>query len=539
MSGKASAGGKPEPFISVEDISLRIHDGRASKPIRWEILNGQQWAVIGPNGSGKSSLVEAIGGQVPVAAGRISYHFLGNGASRDLWERGASPHDHIAYVAFAQKAVFGHDNPFHQARWNRGVSQCACPISELLSEHRVRQINPYVVVEGKSAPSNFVAKREEIVELLGMEALLTRDIQEVSDGERRKVQLARALLRSPQLLILDNPFTGLDADFRVRLKQIIGWLMEDEMRILLVTNGRDELPPGITHILRMEHGGVIAQGPKEEILHDLSAHGEVDLGQPNTPGLSCAEEPRQEIRAQEDRILVHMDNVSVSYDSVQILHGINWTVQRGENWALLGPNGAGKTTLLSLILGDNPHAYANDITLFGKRRGSSETIWDIKKQIGWVAPELHLYYPKHAPCSDVVCSGFFASIGRYHRCSPQQREMAQWWLQRLGMVQYLDVSFGGISEGEQRLILIARALVKHPALLILDEPCQGLDAANRDRVLGIVEALGNHADTSVIYVTHDQGALPRNISHMLKLDRGRVANRMKVDRADERRFSHG
>jgi molybdate transport system ATP-binding protein len=539
MNGTASAGGKPEPFISVEDISLRMHGGRASKSICWEILNDQQWAVIGPNGSGKSSLVKAIGGQVPVAAGRISYHFLGNGASRDLWERGASPHDRIAYVAFAQKAVLARDSAYHQARWNRGVSQCTCPVSELLSERRVRQINPYVVVEEQPAPSNFTAKREEIVELLGMEALLTRDIQEISDGERRKVQLAMALLRSPQLLILDNPFTGLDAAFRARLTQIIGRLMEDKMLILLVTNGRDELPPGITHILRMEHGGVVAQGPKEKILRDLSARGEVDLGQMEAPGLPWAEEQEPEIRAEEDRILVHMDNVSVSYDGVQILHGINWTVQRGENWALLGPNGAGKTTLLSLILGDNPHAYANDITLFGKRRGSGESIWDIKKQIGWVAPELHLYYLKHVPCSDVVCSGFFASMGRYHRCSPQQREMARWWLQRLGMVQYLDMPFGGISEGEQRMVLIARALVKHPALLILDEPCQGLDAGNRDRVLGIVEAVGNDTDTSVIYVTHDQGALPRNISHVLKLDRGRVANRMKVDRVEERRFSYG
>ena len=540
MSGTASVVRKPKPFISVEDVSLRTRDGRPSKPIRWEILSDQQWAIIGPNGSGKSNLVKAIGGQVRVAAGRISYHFLRNGASPDLWERGASPHDYIAYVAFDQRPAWGYDSAYHQARWNRGVvSQGACSVSELLSDRRVWQINPYLVVEAQHAVPGFAAKREEIVALLGMEALLTRDIQQISDGERRKVQLARALLRSPKLLILDNPFTGLDADFRARLRDIIGRLMEDEMRILLVTHGRDELPPGITHILRLEPGGIVAQGPKEEILDDFSARGEVDPGQPRAPGLPWVEEEWPEIRTEEDQVLVHMDNVNVSYDGVQILQGINWTVRRGENWALLGPNGAGKTTLLSLILGDNPHAYANDITLFGKRRGSGESIWDIKQQIGWVAPELHLYYPKHVPCFDVVCSGFFASIGRYHRCSLQQRETARSWLQRLGMAQYLDVPFGGISEGEQRLILIARALVKHPTLLILDEPCQGLDGGNCDRVLRMVEAIGNHADTGVIYVTHHQDALPRNISHVLKLDGGRVAGRMKVDGSEERRFFYG
>jgi molybdate transport system ATP-binding protein len=403
----------------------------------------------------------------------------------------------------------------------------------------VKQLNPYQVVEGVPDPSKFAAQREEVVELLGIEALLEKDLQQISNGERRKVLLARALLKSPKLLILDNPFTGLDAGFRDRLERIIGHLIDGELRIILVTNGRDELPPGVTHVLLMNHHGVAAQGPKEAILRGLSGHQLVIPGLSERAELPALMEEQEGAAGEQSQVLVHMEKVSVSYNGAQILTEVDWTVRTGEHWALLGPNGAGKTTLLSLILGDNPHAYANDITLFGKRRGSGESIWDIKRQIGWVAPELHLYYPKNIPCLDLVCSGFFDSVGRYHKCSADQNKMAMGWLQRLRMQQCADRSFGGLSEGEQRMILIARALVKHPALLILDEPCQGLDAANRDRVLQAVETIGDHTGATIIYVTHQGDALPSIITHMLRLDRGRVAGRVEVDNTDNWRVSHG
>jgi molybdate transport system ATP-binding protein len=538
VSDMASSGRDPKPFISVEDVSLRLGDGKTFERIHWEILTNQQWAVIGPNGSGKSSLMKAICGQVPVSTGNITYHFVQNGASRECRNRRVSPHDQIAYVAFdSQRMVAEHDSPYHQARWNRGVSNFTWSVSEYLSERHVKKINPYVIVEEQPDPSEFMAITDKVVELLGIEELLTKDIQQISNGERRKVLLARALLRSPQLLVLDNPFTGLDAGFRVRLERIISCLMRDDMRIILVTNGRDEIPPGITHILLMEHNGIVAQGPRETIVRDLHARQKVGLAHSETFAQLVDREQQPVGMAEEDQILVHMDNVSVSYDGVQILKQISWSVRKGENWALLGPNGAGKTTLLSLILGDNPHAYANDITLFGKRRGSGESIWDIKKRIGWVAPELHLYYPKHVSCFDVVCSGFFDSMGRYHRCSAKHREAAMSWLQLFGMLQYADMAFGLLSEGEQRMILMARALVKEPGLLVMDEPCQGLDAGNRDRVLRMIEVMGDHTNASILYVTHHGDALPRSITHVLRLEKGRIVSVEKVAKSEMRRVS--
>ena len=512
MSEQAASCGGAKPFLSLEDVCLRVRGGEVFRQLHWEILSDQQWAVVGPNGSGKSSLMKAICGQAPVASGKIAYHFVHNGASQGHWHHGRLPQDQIAYVAFdLQKTAWGQDSAYHQARWNRGVSSETQSVSEYLSERQVSRINPYQIVEEQTDPAKFLVRREKVIELLGLDGLLKRDIGQVSNGERRKVLLARALLRNPRLLILENPFTGLDVAFRAKLKQIISGLMRDEMRVILVMNDRDDIPPGITHILLLDEGGVVAQGSKEMILDRSPARGEAVLERPAAPAPWDGEDQQPEDEVDDSQVVVGMENVSVSYAGVPILKEINWTVRKGEKWALLGPNGAGKTTLLSLILGDNPHAYAHDITLFGIRRGSGESIWDIKRHIGWVAPELHLYYPKNVTCHDVVCSGFFSFVGRHRRCSSQQQEIARGWLHRLELLQHADVAFGGISEGEQRMILIARALVKDPELLVLDEPCQGLDAGNRNRVLRMVEAIGNDLETTIVYVTHHRDALPKVI----------------------------
>jgi molybdate transport system ATP-binding protein len=220
-----------------------------------------------------------------------------------------------------------------------------------------------------------------------------------------------------------------------------------------------------------------------------------------------------------------MSQVNVSYNGVRILRNVDWTVRRGEHWALLGANGAGKTTLLSLILGDHPQVYANDVRLFGQRRGSGESIWEIKQRIGWVAPELHLHYPRDVTGQQVVCSGFYDSIGLYRCSTAREKREAQAWMSHLGLSGIRDKPFARLSEGQQRLVLLARALVKTPELLILDEPCQGLDAANRARVRQTIEAVGRQLDTSVVYVTHNPDELPRIITHVLRLERGRIAAR--------------
>jgi len=217
--------------------------------------------------------------------------------------------------------------------------------------------------------------------------------------------------------------------------------------------------------------------------------------------------------------LVEMKNIHVAYGDRVVLQDLNWTVQRGEHWAVVGPNGSGKTTLLGLITGENLQVYANEVSLFGKRRGEGESIWEIRRRIGVVSPELQLQYRRPVPVRDVVLSGFFDSIGLYRRPRPKQEAIADRWLEYLGMAEMAMRPFTRLSYGEKRLALIARAMVKSPELLILDEPCQGLDRSIREMVLALMESIGKRTSTGLIYITHHKEEMIPCTRHILRLEK--------------------
>lgn len=224
---------------------------------------------------------------------------------------------------------------------------------------------------------------------------------------------------------------------------------------------------------------------------------------------------RQALPDGEPRIVLN-DGV-VSYNDRPILHHLSWRVNPGEHWQIVGPNGAGKSTLLSLITGDHPQGYSNDLTLFGRRRGSGETIWDIKKHIGYVSSSLHLDYRVSTTVRNVILSGYFDSIGIYQAVSDRQRKLAQQWLDILGIdKRTADAPFHSLSWGQQRLALIVRALVKHPTVLILDEPLQGLDPLNRQLVRRFVDVLIRQGETQLLFVSHHAEDAPACITHRLE-----------------------
>jgi molybdate transport system ATP-binding protein len=455
----------------------------------WEIKSGENWAILGPNGSGKSALAGAVRGDIPHVRGNLTRHDRSAEGSR------------IGYVSFElQEELLAREERREEARSfsGRGHDLTA---GELLREN-----------DGDPA----TLKR--IVDTLGLHPLLGHGFRTLSNGEIRKLLIARALLPSPRLLILDDPFAGLDAGSRRSLAVAITKLMGEGTQILLVAQRPEELIPGISHVLLIRNGRVAQAGKREDVLTPARMRLFQGKGKPlpalHTPTGNTGKAPRP-VGDQ----LVEMRNVRVAYGEAIVLDGLNWTVRHGENWAVVGPNGSGKSTLLSLITGDNLQVYANEVYLFGHKRGEGESIWTIRQRIGVVSPELQLRYRKPGSVREVVLSGFFDSIGLYRSPDMEQEKLADEWLNILGMQDRADRPFSSLSYGEKRLALIVRAMVKSPELLILDEPCQGLDGANREKVLSLMEGIGEGTETGLIYVTHHQEEMIPCIHHILRLEK--------------------
>ncbi|PID46338.1 MAG: molybdenum ABC transporter ATP-binding protein [Proteobacteria bacterium] len=355
----------------------------------------------------------------------------------------------------------------------------------------------------------------ELAELFGLGNLLDRAFRKLSTGESRKMMLVRALANQPELLVLDEPFDGLDVDMYAQLQSYLSQL-SNTVPMVIVLNRLDECPDFITDIAYVENGELhhrikrndeTAYAELYQLLHLKTTDLEVPAADPENaiPALDAGEP------------LVHLTNASIRYADTVIFEGLNWTIQPNEHWQLSGPNGSGKTGLLSLITGDHPQCYTNDIFVFGFQRGSGESIWQIKQFIGYVSTALQWEYRVSISLRNVIISGFYDSIGLYSKATERQKQIADEWLALLGMADRADYPFNKLSYGDQRLLLIARAMVKHPPLLILDEPCLGLDDMNRQLVLALIEKICASTETSVLYVNHHPEDKIKGIERHLSL----------------------
>ena len=478
--------------IEIRNVVTRLPELRFEEPVNWQIDEGQQWAVIGPNGAGKTLIADILQRKFALKEGEVRWGYEGSAS------------DGVKSIAFKDiYSLADCRNSYYQQRWHSTESDEMPTVAELLGEHAEEE--------------DF----HQILSLFGIEEFLPKKFIFLSSGELRKFLVIRTLLKRPRVLILDNPFIGLDAPSRAVLVDMLQRMTHLEgVQVILLLSNPEEIPEMITHVLPVKQRRCLPTCTREEFLQ----HSQLIAELFPTEGVNAVErvapivlplaEPKEPATHE---VTFRMEHVSINYGNRTILKDLDWEVKNGEKWALFGPNGAGKSTLLSLIYADNPQSYANTLYLFDRKRGSGESIWDIKKRIGYVSPEMHLFYMENVPTLRIVGSGFFDSIGLYRKCTEEQEKIALAWMHLLGIEELKERSFLTLSSGEQRLALLARAFVKDPDLIILDEPLHGLDVSNKKRAAAIIEQFCARPGKTLIYVTHYPQELPACVNKQFEL----------------------
>ena len=457
-------------MIEFKNLSIYYHGHKLLSGVNWQLADGESVSVLGGNGSGKSSICRALQGQADYRG--------------DLLFSGLDRQD-IAVVSYEEyKALMDWDNRFDDSECVEGGKDFGRSVFDILS---------------KSCDDEEEIGR--ILERFSMSQTRNTGLRYISSGESRKLVLARALLQKPKLLILDSPFDALDKESTAELKELIAELLAQGQQIILFIRSEEEAFEGFDKEYSLDQG-------QFSIKETLLSHERKDFTLPESLLYKA------ELLGED---LVSMKGVKVSYQGREILSDVNWQLKQGEHWRLSGANGCGKSTLLSLVTGDNSQAYGQDLYLFGRKRGTGESIWDIKKNIALVNTEIQQKLQQRIKAFEVVVSGFFDSIGLFEAYNQDHKIMAEAWMDLLEIEDLHEKYFHELSFGEQRLLLIARALVKKPKLLILDEPCQGIDDFHRESILRLLEAVVKASDVTLLYVSHVDEAELSFIDHEMKL----------------------
>lgn len=490
-----------QKIIEIHKGVTRMPEWRMAEPVDFETFDGEHIAVVGPNGSGKSMFIDIVIGRHPLLMTDPVYDFTPS--KKKLVS------ENIKYITFRDSYGESDGAYYLQQRWN---------------QHDIDENTPTVGKQLEEAYNlvgeDTIERRElqkHLYELFNMKNLLDKYIILLSSGELRKFQLAKTLLSDPRVLIMDNPFIGLDPQTRDQLKDLLKTLSNERaLQIILVLSKVDDIPDFITHIVEIKNMKVFPKITKEVYMKSRDVFPSYVLTKEKRQEIINLQYNNKEYNADE---VVKMNRVSIKYGKRTILKELDWIVKNGERWALSGQNGAGKSTLLSLVCADNPQSYACDISLFGNQRGSGESVWDIKKHIGYVSPEMHRAYQKDLPAIRIVASGLKDSVGLYMKPDEAEYEKCKWWMNIFGLDGLENRTFLKLSSGEQRLVLLARAFVKDPELLILDEPLHGLDNINRLMVKDIIETFCMRKNKTLIMVTHYKEELPNCITDSIFLQR--------------------
>lgn len=445
-------------------------------------------AVIGPNGSGKTSLAKVL---------ESGWNFMTNSIKACDGRRLS-----IKRVEFSDiHSLSAYKGEYYQQRFESTSNDEIPTVGDLLGD----RLN--------------TPEWQDASQTLGIAHFTHKRLNFLSSGELRKLLIANIMFEKPDLLILDNPYIGLDAPSRQVLDEALLSMREKGMSILLLISSPYDISKAVSSVIQIQNMTISlpTQRTEDVSLADfrlLFSH-LFDFDAIDCPASAPATAPNSDYEP-----IVELRNCRVKYGDNTIISDVSWTIRRGECWALSGPNGAGKSTLLSLINADNPQSYSNEIYLFGRRRGTGESIWDIKRRIGYISPERHLYFNAFNDTAfDVVAGGLKEAVEKFRPLSTEELETVGMWLKTLKIDHLASRRFTTLSFGEQRLALLGRTLIKNPDLLILDEPLHGLDIAHKQRVNSLIENMVNHKGSTLIYVSHYEAEIPRCVTHRMKLQK--------------------
>lgn len=482
-----------KPLVVVKDANCRLGRDKVLRIGEFSIRLGEQWCIYGGNGAGKSLLAELISGRRRESASYVHY-------PNDL-----KPVSDIHIVSFEeQQRLWQVDNRLDMSEFSDRAEDKGTTVAMLIQSSRASGC-----VDGELYQS--------LIGTLGLAPFIDQGIRFLSSGQVRKALIARALYAFRegfgQLIILDDPLETVDLASKQKIEDCIESMRSSANCIVQLCRRQQDIFSGCTHLAVMESLSLVAQGECSTIKKGEAYARASSVPRPvflpvATPSLITAEDDQRSP-------LIELNSVDAGYSDKQILNKFSWRMMPGDHVLIEGPNGCGKSTLLSLINGENHKAYGQDVSLFGKRKGSGETIWELKAKFGVVSNELHNKYQKGWRLLDVVVSGFFDSVGLYDDSGGQQVVEGKRWLSLVGLEKDEGRYYHELSFGQQRLALLARAMVKEPRILILDEPCVGLDDFYRAHILQLLDEIVRVTTTQLIYVSHVAAERPQCLNTSL------------------------
>jgi len=480
----------PNPIlIQLSSAQVHFRGENLGEGLHFTWKQGEHWAVYGDSGKSLTGLLETLLGKTLLSQGHLLTPFADEYvAKQNLAGQVHSFRDLIALVSqdYPIRNKAGLQNFYYQQRFNSADVHDTITVGSYLHSIPAMRKGPWTP--------------EKVAQLLRLNHLLDASLLMLSNGETRRLSLAVGLLRQPLLYLMDQPLTGLDQESRAAFGDFLAACIHANIHVLLTTTSA-EIPAQITHIAYLKDSEALQTWNRTQYAPQIKP----------TPIHSWDLSPVLPILSSYpvySGSVVSLEGVSIRYGQTLILDKINWNIQSGERWRLKGKNGSGKSTLISLLIGENPQSYSQNFYLFGKKRGSGESIWELKKPIGFVAPELSRYFPRNQSLRKVILSGLFDTLGLFKSVTPEQEALAQTWMETFQLQDLKETYFFELSLAQQRWALLARALIKKPQLLILDEASQGLDEQQRELFKNTLQDLLLRLPATIIYVSHYEEDVP-------------------------------